>query len=424
MKRFNKKDIENMLSNTEKTEPVFNKNVDFPSYKQMPMRRRRIIIPIVACLVIFTASISIILSVRDNTPPNVVPPATSIGTSDNFSYTSNVSKPISVSDSVSDYSYDISDNSDVVDVSGGVHFPSVSYDESGSSTPDNEVYLKVEYPSNGKHFEESVLKNGQSIEEYLASNYVKYLEAKLKLPIYQRSAISDTMKTIILDMISYGFSLELVVDENSMNTGEVFEALDLSGNSLEISDYGDWTLHIAENVLTISNKENDIDYYKACVASFISEHGSVFGTKPLEYTAKVNGLGLVVEVFENDKDNGYISEYPLCVFAFNASDTEYFLTSITHYSHNAEVFGDLKTRTYDNATKALFANKYYSANSFEFSDEDSFVFLGYDVRYVVSKYEALICPYYAFVVRVQHSDDSFSVQTLFVPAIDERHLMD
>lgn len=407
MKKFNENDIGKMLSKTEKTEPSFERKVNFTERKPLIAKRRSLIIPLVACLAFVAVAAGVIFSVPEETPRGVVPPVNnSKPVSGNTHVSFNSIPPTVSSEYVSDFSYEHSDFSDPFYISDGEHFPSVSYDTSDTSVPDNVVYPTIEYPSKNIIFADAVLKDGQSVDDYLSSNYIKYLEAKLELPIYQRTQISDNMKNILLETLSNGFRLEPTLNE------------------LTVSDFGDWKLDLKQTVLSTEHNGTGFDnsFYESLVSDFINNHSSIFGARQYKYKTVKNDTSILVEVFEANGDKGLIAEYPIYLFEFSVNDASSSLSSIKHNNHQVEILGNFKTRLYNSATGSLFANDYYSASNFEFSDGDSYVFLGYDVRYVISEHEALICPYYAFVLRVLHADKSTSVQTLFVPAIDERYL--
>lgn len=420
MKKYTESDIESMLSKTEKTDPKFERRVIFPVGKVKIIHRRRLFIPIAACLTVVALSVMAIFSVPVDTPdlphaetepdyavskPNESSPFSAVMSDDDRS------ENFFESD---DESQGFSDFSDTTDESRAPH---TSQDV---SNPDSSVFVKIDYPMRPILFENAEIAAGQTAEEYIDSTYVKYLEAKNSLEIYNRYKISDSEKKRLISAFLNDFGFDIDASNSVVENGIYTFADSISGKVIEISEYGDWKIYIdlTLDAISAANEDECINY----ISNFVSENINVFKNHEYEYSYRRIGKTTLIDVFNKEHGKGVLSDYPKYTFELAENETGTSIVSVKYFNGNAESHGKYKTRLYDSAIKSLFADKFCSANDFKFSDGDTYSILGYDVRYVCSPYEALVCPYYVFVVNVNHDDGSSSVQTLFVPAIDDRHL--
>lgn len=413
MKKFTEKDIENMLSKTEKTEPSFDKGVVFERRALVPKRKTRFIS-------VLTAACLLMLAL-------VVTPVFLIA-SRNSDY-SNASIENSFSQFVSGVSYYPVDESEInsnnsyafPDDSGG--YMSTAGESSEGDTESSEIVVPilptVEYPDDYAFYVAQGLNGNQTPEEYFDLNPNKYLGAKINLPVYKRTTLSVEERRKIIDNFAESIDTVLEFDDDLFEITGDCRGISKSGNfSMNVGEFGDWYFAVKNNNFMRLEITSD-SFIEFCdrTETFVTENREFFGNVEYRYSVDKNGENYYVSVTDFSNSDSVISKMTKYSFEYKCLyGNVYALVSVRHTSFG-EIMGEYKTRLYDSALREMFDNKFYGEYGFIFSQGDEFVIVGYDVRYLTANQEALVCPYYAFVIDVSPNSEENEYRTVFVPAI-------
>ncbi len=411
MRKFTEADIEKMLSKTEKTSPAFDKKVNFNEKQIMPLRRRRYgAILAAACVLVVTVSVLTVFMLT-NREGDI---EASIPDTSYSQFVSGVSQyPPSESSGFTNESYDFPELSEGQMSTAGDSSENIS--ETSQEAEKNPV---VAYPKDNAFYVGQGVGYNQTAEEYLKANPHEYLGSRLKLSVYARQSLVLDERKATLNKFSEALGMQFLFDESMYNiTGDCRGLSEDKHYSINASEYGDWYF-IAYTVNFLSVKTNaELAPFESAVKGFVEKNSQLFEQGEFNYTVELKGDRVYVNVFNNGRSDAITKKMIAYTFAFKKNtETRYSLASIV-YNCAGDSLGEYKTALYDDALNQMFANEFYSEHGFAFGSEDTFRIVGYDVRYLTSNSESLVCPYYAFVVQINPSSENSYLRTLFVPAI-------
>ena len=412
MKKFNENDIEKMLRNTEKTEPSFDKRVSFA--KPVIIKRRRYFSVIsAACLLVVLVSIFtfIMVSQIDNVPD------ISTGNSEYSEFVSGVSYPehesLVFSNDVS-FEFSVPDD-ESREIHGGLSSETFSGNEESSIIVPPE---KIFYPDNEKFYNGQGISNGQSLIDYFSSNPLKHLSANNELHIFSRPLAEKKFIIDLTDRLASELHVDFKYVQDMTANGGCIEFIDDKREfNFQVGSYGDWILTINKSdFLNVVYEGENTEALLFETKKLVSRLSSLFSEKEYIVTEEQHSSGVSVYLYcENSND--VLNEYADYVFSFSKRGELYILTSIEHVANNMVSIGKFDNRLYNSALLSLYENTFYSENGFELTDEMEFTVVGYDVRYLTHFDEAIMCPYYAFVILINPESDNAEYKTVFVPAV-------
>ncbi len=412
MGKFTEKDIENMLSKTESTLPQFDKNVDFPEQKTVPIRRRSYrAILLAACLTALCLSVVAVFAFS-NREGDV---ESGYSQDDASAFVSGVSLyPPSDSSGFTNESYDFPDISEgEMSTAGDSSAPENDNSENEPSPP------AVVYPSGNSFYVGQGLDSNKTPDQYFAENPHEYLGGKIRLPVFSRTQMTLDERKLKIEEFSETLGISFEFDESMHNiTGDCRGASANNRYSVNVGEYGDW--YFIAYSADYNSLRADADNYEAFVNAtdgFINKYACLFEDGEYSYLCTSSDSRVYVSVNNLSRNGSIASSMPAYTFVFKKiSANRYTLNSI-EYKNIGEALGEYETVLYGTALNEMFANRFYSVHGFTFGDEDTFRVVGYDVRYLTKSEESLICPYYAFVVMVNPESEESYFRTLFVPAI-------
>lgn len=418
MKKYSENDIEKMLQNTEKTEPGFDKKVSFA--KPAIIKRRRYFSVIsAACLLVVLVSIFtfIMVSQRDNVPD------ISTGNSEYSEFVSGVSYPNNES---LDYSVDISFEVSVPDdesreIHGGLSSETFSGNEESSIIVPPE---KIFYPDNEKFYNGQGISNGQSLIDYFSSNPLKHLSANNELHIFSRPLAEKKFIIDLTDRLASELHVDFKYVQDMTANGGCIEFIDDKREfDFQVGSYGDWILNINKSdFLNVVYEGGNTEALLFEVKKLVSRIPSLFDEREFIIIDQQHADGVNVYLYcENGND--ILNEYADYKFSFCKKGELYILTSIEHIANNMISIGKFDNRLYNSALVSLYENKFYGENGFELTDNMEFTVAGYDVRYLTHFDEAIMCPYYAFVILINPESDNAQYKTVFVPAVIDENVI-
>ncbi len=439
MKKYSEHDIEKMLFNTEKTEPSFDKTVNFPSGNIVYRRRRFTSLLIAACLVVFIVSGSLIVafvqggSDYPDLSEGVVESETDSANSD-INDNSFVTDWSDVSDFVS-FPYDNSDYISGTEHSSGdeTRNPFGESDSSnivsGSTSDsfiDEPLLPLINYPYDSEFF----AKNGMgslTADEYFKLNPNKELDNVSRLTYYSRSMLTIGEIKQLIGMLGNSFGVKLDFDEELyQKNGECVGADSESGFVVNVSEYGDWYLTSDEELLYIGARTEALyNEIQNRVGAFINEHHDIFDGGKYKITHKFTNVSLEVYLSEITDDK-VMSEMIRFVLTFDKVGTnDFYLKKIESKVANMSRCGEYPTISYNEALNEFFKQPITEDDNLNESESEMLerVLVGYDVRYLYSsEYEGMY-PYYAFVIKFDPYGENPRYKAFFVPAIKKEYII-
>ena len=438
MKKYSEHDIEKMLFNTEKTEPSFDKTVNFPICNIVYKRRRFTSLLIAACLVVFIVSGSLIVAfVQGGSDyPN---PSEGVCGSETDPTNSNI-KDNSFSNDWSDISDFVSfpyDNSGYIsgtEQSGGdeTRNPFGEFDssdiESGTtsdSSVDGPLLPLINYPQDRDFF----AKNGMgslTADEYFKSNPNKELDNVPRLSYYSRSMLTIGEIKQLIGMLGNSFGLRLDFDEELYQKNGEFVGTDtVSGLVVNVSKYGDWYLTSDDELLYIGARTEALyNEIQNRVSVFINKHQDVFNGGKYKITHKFTNTSLVVYLSEITDDK-VMYEMNRFVLTFDKVGTnDFYLKTIESKVANMNRSGEYPSISYKEALREFFKQPITEDDDPNASESEMLdcLLVGYDVRYLYSsEYEGMY-PYYAFVIKFDPYGENPRYKAFFVPAIKKEFI--
>ena len=433
MKKYTEKDIEKMLSKTEKTEASFDLGVSFPVATVRP-RRRFASLLVAACLAMLVVSSAIIVAFVQN-ESSLTEYSTNSGeilSKPDFSNNPENSDHASVDFENSgsfEHSKENSGNSDSDDVTRD---PQGGFDNSGDDTSDEDVsddkpvLPSVVYPENVELFANNGI-GTLTLEEYFDSNPIKNLIGVKELSLYNRSAISVDKRKDIIDKIGKGFGISLIFDESLFkSTGDCRGFNNKTKFSVNVGEYGDWFIYLNnEKLLQFSIFDGDIpNETRVKIENLVKTYSEVFVEEGYKFSYVYTQKQLEVRLCV-DSDDEVLSKIPKYILTFkNLSGNQYSLFSVECSGANMTSIGSYPLRTYSQALKDFFQMEITEDNYPDSSEnyEVEFSYVGYDVRYLSYSKCDFMYPYYAFIVQFDPYGEETRYKAFFVPAIESEYL--
>ncbi len=411
MKRFNEQDIEKMLSKTESTSPDFDKNVSFPQKTVLlPRRRRYGALLAAACLIIVSVAGTAVMLLSNRSGDVVIP-----DNSATSEFVSGVSlHPNPESQGFTNESFDFPEYSEGVMSTAGES--SEFIEESTNSNIENP---RFSYPQDNSFYVGQGLKQDMTVEEFLAENQHSHLGGRINLPVYKRAILDIEQRKSTIEAFSASLGLNFEFDETMYNiTGDCRGLSQDKHYSINASEYGDWYfVSYTVDYLKVNASANENEAFTEAVRSFVEENRLLFEEGEFAYSAQIKDGRVYVTLKNKNRIDLISNKMSAYVFAFKRnSNNSYSLASI-EYKNCGEKLGEYETKLYDTALNEMFANSFFSEHGFTFGNEDTFKLVGYDVRYLSKNKEALVCPYYSFIVEVNPGSEDSYFRTLFVPAV-------
>ena len=421
MKKYDENDIKNMLSKTEKTTPAFDKKVDFPSKTPLVVRRRKMrTVLIAACVAVAVfAVVPIGLIVNRGAPQ---PTLSDFSCSDNVfvsgvSYYPLESNDESVTHSVED-SFAPNESRE----------PHGSMTENESSSPDcsgNESSLPLlEYPTSLNFYNGQGMNKGSVLEEFVKSNPHDHLGAMVRLPVYLKSTVGRDDCDEMLSAFSKAFGSDFAFDREYYAEYSEFRGSNNAGDVLNIYEFGDWDCYVNDSdFMSIIIEKGNPEAILGAVERFVIINPEIYaeGDRALDCIVSEDAVSVNLTI---SCDDDILSKLAVYSFEFERSDSVCTLKRLSHKAGNAVAVGKYEIRLYESAVKSLFEDLFIGEYGFEFSEKDEFIISAYDVRYLQSKTEAMICPYYVFVIEVEPYSDGSRYETVFIPAVIDEYLGD
>ena len=438
MKKYSEHDIEKMLFNTEKTEPSFDKTVNFPIGNIVYKRRRFTSLLIAACLVVFIVSGSLIVAFVQGgsdypNPSEGVWGSETDPTNSNIKDNSFANDRSDISDFVS-FPYDNSGYISGTEQSGGdeTRNPFGEFDSSdiesattSDSSVDGPLLPLINYPQDRDFF----AKNGMgslTADEYFKSNPNKELDNVPRLSYYSRSMLTISEIKQLIDKLGNSFGLRLNFDEELyQKNGECIGVDTVSGLVVNVSKYGDWYLTSDDELLYIGARTEALyNEIQNRVSVFINKHQDVFNGGKYKITHKFTNTSLVVYLSEITDDK-VMSEMNRFVFTFDKVGTnDFYLKTIESKVANMNRSGEYPVISYKEALREFFKQPITEDDDPNASESETLdcLLVGYDVRYLYSsEYEGMY-PYYAFVIKFDPYGENPRYKAFFVPAIQKEFI--
>ena len=412
MKKYTEKDIESMLSKTEKTLPKFDKNVVLPT-TQIVNRRKRIIPILIAATLASAVVFSSFIMLLSEEEITLSQPDVSV--SGDFS-------DISFSDQQStvqgESSYDFSEESDEERSTAAV-----------SSEPESEFvseeYIQVVYPTANDFYVGQGLQSNLTIDEYFARNPLKHLNVRDTLSVYSREAKKLEQRIELIDGFSKAIDVVLNFEADLYEiTGDCRGVSENGTFTFNVGMYGDWYFAVNDDNYRLVALGADKNDFALSAKKYIDMHKTVFGEGDYYYTVEERDSEYIVFVSDRSEPDSVIKRMPEFTFSYRMIYYGVYSLKYILHSENGVSLGDFETATCDDALESLFNDEFYASHGFTFGETDEYAMLGYDVRYLKTNYEALVCPFYAFVIKLNPNSDDGEIRTLFVPAISKIHLID
>lgn len=415
MKKYNESDIEKMLSNTEKTDASFDKNVVFPINVSTVKRRRFSSMLIAACMTVIIVSCGSIIALIQSDGNQIeysdfeiesVGTLSSIFNDNSFDANSGSSGFVSFpyENSWFESSGEYSEGEETRNPFGN----SEDSDESGGAvdTSEGEDHpSQIVFPNDKDFFENNGI-GVLSPKEYFEANPYKQLKDQTSIIVYSRPEITDD---------------EYKAFYNAVYQSPSFENNDVK--DLYIDKYGDWKLKFDKKSPVIVSASSDIIKQHAVrkVDMFIKDNEALFGGSEFNYSISISDNLLEVFAFERVEDE-ILLNIPDFVFTFKEEKANkcFSMVSVEHRTNNMRPFDEYDIRSYSDALKDFFRQPITEDGSPE-SDAGrvDFELVGYDIRYLYSNEYAFLYPYYTFVVKFDPDGENQSYKLFFVPAIDD-----
>lgn len=418
MKKYDENDIISMLSKTEKTTPGFDKRIDFPLTVPIAAKRhkkRTFMLAACVSVVMVTTVVTGLIASRETSQATLSDP----DYSENV-FMSGVSYyPQETVKESFEYSADDSFESDksrdpYAEITDESSFP--DYSESESALP------LIAYPDSQEFYNGQGLGKDSTPEEYINTNPHDHLGAMVRLPVYMKNTLDLEECNAMLKEFSNAFSSDFVFDSIYYEEHSAFSGENVFGDTVYISEYGDWECFVNDSgFMSIIIEKGNPEAILGAVERFAIINPGIFGTgdRSLDCVVEENSVSVKLTVSADDEILSKLSVY---TFDFERNGSVCTLKYLSHQAGNAVSVGKYEIRLYESAVRALFEERFIGEYGFEFSENGEFIISAYDVRYLQSENEAMICPYYVFVIEVEPYSDHSRYETVFIPAVADEYL--